>query len=180
MYNRPDGERRHVLTPFGAANLQVHRVGPHPILRYFLDRMTFPRIVGSCLGAPREGFLDHAQTLSVLVQNIIMSPAPLYRIAEWAGPISPAALGLSPEEKRSINDDRVARSLDALSSSRARSLFFRLALNVIKKFEIDTSRIPHDPTTVTFHGRYEGSHADPQITPGLSKDHRPDPQQLAF
>ncbi|MBE3109357.1 MAG: hypothetical protein IMZ46_02415, partial [Acidobacteria bacterium] len=87
MYNRPDGERRHVLTSSGAANLQVHRVGPHPILRHFLDRMTFPRIVGSCLGTPREGLLTHAQTLSVLVQNIIVSPAPLYRMAERAGPI---------------------------------------------------------------------------------------------
>ena len=132
MYNRLDGQRRHVLTPSGAANLQIHRVGPHPILRHFLDRMTFPRIVGSCLGTPREGRLDHAQTLSVLLQNIILSPSPLYRIAEWTAPISPAALGLSSEEKLSINDDRVARSLDALSSSRARSLFFRLALNVIK------------------------------------------------
>src|SRR3990172_127553 len=180
MYNRPDGDRRHVLTPSGAANLQVHRVGPHPILRYFLDRMTFPRIVGSCLGASREGILDHAQTLSVLVQNIILSPAPLYRIAEWAGPISPAALGLSPAEKRSINDDRVARSLDALSSFRARSLFFRLALNVIKQFELDTRRIHHDTTTVTFHGRYGGSHAEPRITHGMNKDHRPDLKQLVF
>ena len=180
MYNRPDGERRHVLTSSGAANLQVHRVGPHPILRHFLERMTFARIVGSCLGTPREGLLTHAQTLSVLVQNIILSPAPLYRMAEWASPISPAALGLSPQEKLSINDDRVARSLDALSSSQARSLFFRLALNVIKKFELDTSRIHHDTTSVTFHGRYEGSHADPQITHGLSKDHRPDLKQLVF
>lgn len=180
MYNRPDGGRRHVLTPSGAANLQVHRVGPHPILRHFLERMTFARIVGSCLGTPREGLVSHAQTLSLLVQNIILSPAPLYRIAEWAGPISPAALGLSPHEKLCINDDRVARSLDALSSSRARSLFFRLALNVIKKFELDTSRIHHDTTTVTFHGRYEGSHAEPQITHGLNKDHRPDLKQLVF
>lgn len=180
MYNRLDGQHRHVLTPSGAANLQVHRVGPHPILRHFLERMTFARIVDSCLGTPREGLVTHAQTLSVLVQNIILSPAPLYRIAEWAGPISPAALGLSAQEKLSINDDRVARSLDALSSSRARSLFFRLALNVIKKFELDTSRIHHDTTSVTFHGRYEGSHADPRITHGLNKDHRPDLKQLVF
>jgi transposase len=142
--------------------------------------MTFSRIVGSCLGAAREGLVDHAQTLSVLVQNIILSPAPMYRIAEWAAPISAAALGLSPEQKLSINDDRVARSLEALSSSRARSLFFRLALNVIKKFEIDTHRIHHDTTTVTFHGCYEGSHADPRITYGINKDHRPDLKQLVF
>jgi hypothetical protein len=47
--------------------------------------------------------LDYAQSLSVLVQNIILSPAPLYRIAEWAAPIDSDALGLSDKEKLSIN-----------------------------------------------------------------------------
>ena len=129
MHTRQNGRSRRVVTPAGPANLRVHLIGPHPILTHFLDRMAFSRIVGSCLGTPREGLLDHAQTLATLVQNIILSPAPLYRIAEWAAPIDPMALGLSATEQKSINDDRVARSLDALSSPRARSLFFRLALH---------------------------------------------------
>lgn len=169
-----------MATPEGTAHLQVHLVGPLPILRHFLDRMTFDRIVRSCLGTPREGRLDHAQTLSVLIQNIILSPAPMYRIAEWAQPMDPAALGLSAAEKHSINDDRVARSLDALSSVRARSLFFRMALHVIKQFELDTGRIHHDTTTVTFHGQYRGSSREPRITHGVNKDHRPDLKQLVF
>jgi transposase len=142
--------------------------------------MTFERIVRSCLGTPREGRLDHAQSLSVLIQNIILSPAPMYRIAEWAEPMDPAALGLSAAEKESINDDRVARSLDALSSVRARSLFFRMALHIIKQFELDTGRIHHDTTTVTFHGQYRGSTREPRITHGVNKDHRPDLKQLVF
>ncbi|HHH83007.1 MAG TPA: DUF4277 domain-containing protein, partial [Chloroflexi bacterium] len=108
MYTRQNGGSNRVVTQDGAANLRLHLVGPHPILLHFLDRMTFPRIVCACLGTPRQRSLDHAQTLSVLIQNIILSPAPLYRIAEWADPISPAALGLSAAEKRSLNDDRVA------------------------------------------------------------------------
>jgi transposase len=142
--------------------------------------MGFARIVRSCLGTPREGLLDHAQTLSVLVQNIVLSPAPLYRIAEWAGPIDPTALGLSAAEERSLNDDRVAHSLDALASPRAHSLFFRLALHVIKQFELATPRIHHDTTTVTFHGRYANSTREPRITRGINKDHRPDLKQLVF
>jgi K+ transporter len=35
------------------------------------------------------------------VQMGYLSPAPLYRIAEWADPIDPAALGLSAAEKKS-------------------------------------------------------------------------------
>jgi len=124
--------------------------------------------------------LDHAQTLSVLIQNILLSPAPLYRIAEWAEPLDPQALGISAQEKESLNDDRVARSLDALASVRARNLFFRLALHIIKKFELDTGRIHHDTTTVTFHGRYEHAVRPPRITHGMNKDHRPDLKQLVF
>ncbi|MFQ6047433.1 MAG: IS1634 family transposase [Gemmatimonadales bacterium] len=142
--------------------------------------MTFSRIVRSCLGTPREGRLDHAQSLSVLIQNILLSPAPLYRIAEWVEPIDAAALDLSPAEKRCINDDRLARSLDALASVRGRSLFFRIALHIIKQFELDTRRIHHDTTTVTFHGQYRRSFREPRITHGINKDHRPDLKQLVF
>lgn len=168
------------MTPKGAANLRAHLIGPHPILVHFLEQMTFPRIVRSCLGLPRERLLDHAQSLSVLIQNILLSPGPMYRMAEWAAPIESDALGLTPAEKRAINDDRIARSLDALVTSRARNLFFRIALHIIKRFELDTRRIHHDTTTVTFHGQYKGSFCEPKITHGINKDHRPDLKQLVF
>jgi transposase len=179
MYSKLDGQSHQVRTRRGRAELQIHPVGPLPILGHFLDRMAFSRIVSSCLGTGRET-PSHAQTLALLLQNILLSPSPLYRIAEWAAPFSAAALGLNAAEKASINDDRVARTLDALVSVSARSLFFRLALHVIKQFEIDTGRIHHDTTTVTFHGQYAGSFAEPRITQGHNKDHRPDLKQLVF
>ena len=180
MYPKLDGTSRQIRTRRGPAVHRVHHVGPLPIIRHFLDRMAFSQIVTSCLGTPRKLVLDYAQTLSLLIANILLSPSPLYRIAEWVAPFSTAALGLAPSEKDSINDDRVARSLDALVSLRARSLFFRLALHVIKQFEIDTRRIHHDTTTVTFHGQYSSSFAEPRITQGHNKDHRPDLKQLVF
>ena len=150
MYTRGVGGTQRVKTREGPADLKVHLVGPHPILLHFLEKVTFSRIVRSCLRAPRESLIDHAQTLSVLIRNIVLSPAPLYRIAEWASPFDPSALDLTLAQKASINDDRIARSLDTLVSSRARNLFFRLALRMIKDFDLDTSRIHHDTTTVTF------------------------------
>jgi transposase len=101
-------------------------------------------------------------------------------MAEWVAPIEPDAMGLSSTEKRAINDDRIARSLDALVKPQARNLFFRIALHIIKRFELDTRRIHHDTTTVTFHGQYRGSFSDPRITHGINKDHRPDLKQLVF
>lgn len=81
------GDTRRVVTDQGPAVHRVHLIGPHPILNHFLDRMEFSRIVRSCLGTPHKGILDNAQTLSVFIRNIILSPAPLYRIAEWVRPM---------------------------------------------------------------------------------------------
>jgi transposase len=87
---------------------------------------------------------------------------------------------LTPEQKAALNDDRVARMLDAIVSERARGLWFRLALRMIKQFKIDTARVHHDTTTVTFHGSYNTSVSEPRITHGHNKDHRPDLKQLVF
>lgn len=180
MYTIQSGGTQCVVTAKGPATHRVHLVGPHPILQHFLDRMNFHRTVNSCLASPGRMTLNHAQTLAIFTQNIILSPAPLYRVAEWARPIDPAALGLSASEKEALNDDRIARSLDALVSPQARTFFFQLALQVIKQFELDTQRIHNDTTTVTFHGKYQGSIREPQIVPGHNKDHRPDLKQLVF
>lgn len=180
MYTRQASGCRKVRTPGGPASLQIHLLGPHPILLHFLAKMSFPSIVGSCLGRTREGLLDHTQALDVLVRNILLSPAPLYRIAQWAEPFAPEGLGLTEAEKRSLNDDRIARALDALASPKGKRLFFHMAIHIIKQFELDTRRIHHDTTTVSFYGRYEGSIGEPRITHGHSKARRPDLKQLVF
>src|SRR3990167_8451105 len=72
LYTRENGGSCRVVTKGGPASLQVNLVGPHPILRHFLGRMTFSRIVNSCLAPARESLLDHATTLSLLLQNILL------------------------------------------------------------------------------------------------------------
>ncbi|MBI2930504.1 MAG: DUF4277 domain-containing protein [Planctomycetes bacterium] len=159
-------------TPSGPAEISTHLLGPHPVIAHYLQRMNLEAILRGALGSARQGVLDHARTLTVLVHNLLVSPGPLYRIAEWAAPWEPHVLGLTPVQKAALNDDRVARALDALVSERARGIWFRLALRVIKQFEVRTDRVHFDTTTVTFHGKYEGSVSDPKITHGHNKDHR--------
>jgi len=173
------GPGRSRATPAGAI-WRIHHLGPHPIIAHFLERLTLEPIVRGCVGGARQGLVDHARTLAVLVHNLLVSPGPLYRIAAWLAPVEPAVLGLTPSQVAAINDDRVARALDALTSERGRSIWFRLALRVIKQFELATQRFHHDTTTVTFHGAYAGPHGAPQITYGHNKDHRPDLKQLVF
>ena len=92
MHTSQDLPEHQVGTAEGPAHLRIHLLGPQPILSHFLSRMTLARIVRSCLGGSRESILDHAQTLECLLRNIVLSPGPLYRIAEWALSIDPKAL----------------------------------------------------------------------------------------
>ncbi|OGS00828.1 MAG: hypothetical protein A3G41_01830 [Elusimicrobia bacterium RIFCSPLOWO2_12_FULL_59_9] len=158
----------------------THHLGPHPIIAHFLQRLNLQALVRSFVGTGRDRAIEHGEALAALVHNILDSPAPLYRIAEWAAPIDAQAIGFTPEQKRGLNDDRIARMLDAIVSERGRGLWFRLALEIIRQFKIAKHRIHHDTTTVTFHGQYKGSVREPRITHGNNKDHRPDLKQLVF
>lgn len=157
-----------------------HYLGSHPILRHYLERMGWRGVIRGCLGGAALQGLDHAEVLAVLVHNILVSRGPLYRIREWAQRIEPEALGLTAAQAERLNDDRIARSLDALVSERGRSVFFHLALRIIKDFEVRCPRVHFDTTTVTFYGQYAGSRCEPRITHGVNKDHRPDLKQLLF
>ena len=166
--------------PKAKPSLHRHLLGPHPILRHYLERMNFRGILRGCLGGGLQRGLDHAEVLSVLVHNVLVSRGPMYRIREWALRLEPHALGLEAAQVERLNDDRIARSLDALASERGRGVFFRLALRVIKDFELKVPRVHFDTTTVTLFGQYATSRSEPRITFGINKDHRPDLKQLLF
>ena len=167
-------------TGSGQATVQTHFLGPHPLIRHYLDRLNVEDILASHLPQGRAGTLSHAQALCVLVHNILTSPGPLYRLENWVCPIEPGALCLSEEQKAAINDDRVARALDALGSAKARGIWFRLALRAIKVFELSLERIHFDTTSVTFFGEYAGSVSEPRLAHGHNKDHPPGLKQLVF
>lgn len=164
----------------GSARILTHNLGPHPLIQHFIQRMNLEEILRESLGSARGSVLDHAQTLCALIHNILVSPGPLYRIAIWAEPVEPHVLGLTALQKEALNDDRVARALDALVSESARGVWFRLALRVIKQFKINTQQVHCDTTTVTFCGKYKASVSEPRLAFGHNKDHRPDLKQLLF
>jgi transposase len=159
MYTRQGSRLLRQATRQGAATLRVHRLGAHPIVRHFLDRMNVGGILRGCVGGARQGPVDHAVAIEVLVHNLVLSPGPLYRVAEWVAPVEAAALGLSEAEKAAINDDRIARALDALASERGRSVFFRLALRIIKDFQHVTA----DGAVPLLHHVWSGNRTDDSV-----------------
>lgn len=180
MYCSQPSRQTRCSTPSGPASITTHFLGPHPLIQHYLDRLNGEQILRSHLGMGRQGILDHAKAIGVLIHNVLTSAGPLYRLANWAEPIEAGALGLTEEQKGAMNDDRIARALDALASERARGIWFRLALRAIKHWELFIKRIHFDTTSVTFFGDYKTSIHEPRITKGHNKDHRPDLKQLIF
>lgn len=164
----------------GPGTLEIHHLGPHPLIEHFLVRLGVRRILDKHIHSNRTGTLSHGEAIAFLVHNILTSRDPLYRLPDWAQAIDPGALGLTPEQKMAINDDRIGRALEQLAEYGGRGVFFQLALRSIKLFRLDTSRVHHDTTSITFSGDYRSSQKSPRITRGHNKDHRPDLKQLVF
>lgn len=160
--------------------LEIHRLGPHPIIQHFLDQLGATRILDKHIHSSGDCSPSHGATIAVLVHNVLLCRDPLYRIPEWLEAIDANAIGISTKEKNAINDDRIGRALEQLTAFGGRGLFFQLALRAIKLYHIETRRVHFDTTSVTFSGDYLGANEEPKITKGFNKDHRPDLKQLVF
>jgi hypothetical protein len=108
----------------------------------------------------------------VLVLNRLLAPQPLVHVETWlAGTALPDLWGL---EAPQCNDDRLARTLDALHPHLA-ALWQDLVVAAVRAFGLDLSRLAYDRTSVAFCGAYEGADL---VRFGYSRDHRPDRKQV--
>ncbi len=169
-------------------DLDSKQVGVLPIVNRFLQRLQFEHMLENYLPlADRRVKIKPAQTLGVLLRNIIISRSPLYSIQEWAEQMVPELIGLENGQVRLLNDDRAGRALDRLFEADRNSMLTDLVVHMVKEFRIELEQFHNDSTTLTLHGECLG--ADGHIERGKptlvaclghSKDHRPDLKQLLW
>jgi hypothetical protein len=155
-------------------------LGAHPIIEQFIEAMRIREIIGTYMASDKRMKLDDDKVLALLIHNILTTPHPLYEMEDWLRPLDAEKLGLSPQEARCIHDDNIGRALYRFYRARHKDVFFRLALRIIKVFQLNCLRIHQDTTTVTFAGKYPGWSIKELLTHGKNKDHRPDLKQLVL
>lgn len=168
--------------------LRSQRLGCLPIVNFLFDRMGLPGQLQTTLPTGDARLrLAPAAVIGTVVRNIVAGHRPVYALAEWAAPYDPMLLGLAPAQVELLNDDRVGRTLDRLFDADRASLITSTVLAVIREFDIDTSQLHNDSTTITLTGNYpdadgqdRGGKPTPAIRHGHNKDHRPDLKQLLF
>lgn len=162
------------------SSLRKFVIGAHPIIEHFIELLMMREIIGTYARSDKRMRLDDDKALTLLIHNILTTPHALYEMQDWLKPLDAEQVGLTPEETKFIQDDRIGRALARFYKSRHKEVFFRLALRAIKLFELDCSQVHQDTTTVTFAGKYPGWSAKELLTYGTNKDHRPDLKQLVL
>ena len=120
-------------------------------------------------------------TLMFLVWNITLGRQPLYELYQWIRDIDPKCHELDRQQLSSFNDDRFGRALDKLYAADRATLMTEIVVRMIKKINLDMSRIHNDSTTVKAYGRIAGVTKDGlKMAKGKGKDHRPDLVHLVF
>ncbi len=169
--------------------LASRQVAALPILDHVLEKLRLAEFLHEHLpGEDQRTRIATANTLLVLLKNILLAREPLYGVGAWARRYVPELLGLAPEQVTALNDDRAGRSLDHLFDAAIPTLTLRVAQHLVRVFGVSLDELHNDSTTITFHGDYE--HADEErslrgqlcqaITWGHNKDHRPDLKQLLY
>ncbi len=173
----------------GDRTLRSTIVGGLPLLNALLERLRLEEFLRDAL--PREDGrtkLSPTKALLVLLRNLLVSREPIYGVGEWAVRHTPEALGLTDQEVRLLNDDRVGRALDKLFAADVPSLVLAVATRAVQEFDLQLDELHNDSTTVSFCGAYLDAAAEGRvlgrptlaITFGHNKDHRPDLKQLLF
>jgi hypothetical protein len=152
----------------------ILHLGALPLLLPLLQRLGLREVVNRHCppDGSTPGDLDAGLVAGVLVLTRLLAPQPLVRVETWlAGTALPDLWGLDAPQ---CNDDRLARTLDALAPHRE-ALWQDLLVAAVRAFGLDLSRLAYDLTSVAFCGAYEAADL---IRFGYSRDHRPDRQQV--
>lgn len=164
-----------------AATLEAHldqhvvrHLGALPLLVPIVERLKLRAVVNRRCH-PQESTtadLDVGLVTEVVVFNRLLAPRPLVHVEDWlADTVLPDLLGLDAAR---CNDDRLARTLDALGPH-LDGLWQDLIVGAVRTFDLDLSLLGYDITSVSFCGDYADADL---ITFGYSRDHRPDRKQI--
>lgn len=152
------------------------RLGALPASAEFLRRLDVAGIIDELCPVRDVAHLTHGQVIEVLVANRLSSPTSMVgvenRARRWA---VPEVFGVDPEL---LNDDRIARALDAIAPH-LEEITGSVGAQAITEFGIDTAQIHWDLTSMSLFGAYEDQEEGfPQVKYGHPKDRRVDLKQI--
>ena len=135
------------------AGLLEKRLGALPVVAQFGRRLRIAEIVDELCPVRPVAWITHGEVIEALVANRLTAPAPMLREQERAAAMAvDEAYGITPEL---LNDDRIARALDAIAPC-LDEITGSVGAAAITGFGVDVSRLHWDLTSVSLYGAYSG------------------------
>jgi transposase len=137
----------------------VRLLGSLPLIADFARRLQIPQTIDRQCPSRGNARLTHGQVALAIIANRLTQPKAMYRILEWGQKWGVRELwGIDPDL---LNDDRLARCLDALAPS-IDALQGAVAVAAVTEFDLDLSQLHWDLTSVVLQGEYppEEQHPD--------------------
>src|SRR5271166_5201912 len=152
------------------------RLGALPVVAEFGRRLRIAEIVDELCPVRPVAWISHGEVIEALVANRLTAPAPLVRVQEWAAAMAvEEAYGIGPHL---LNDDRIARALDAVAPQ-LDAIAGGVGAAAISEFGVDVARLHWDMTSISLYGAYPGPDGEyPAPRWGHPKDRRPDLKQI--
>jgi hypothetical protein len=151
-------------------------LGALPVVAEYSRRLDLVGIIDRACPVRDVAIVSHGQVIEALIANRLTSPAPMWRVGDWAREWAvEQALGVDPG---ALNDDRIARALDAIAPELDR-IVGSVGVRAIAGFGLDVARLHWDMTSISLYGAYEDTDPDhPAPRFGHPKDRRPDLKQI--
>ena len=152
------------------------RLGALPVVAEFGRRLRIAEIVDELCPVRPVAWISHGEVIEALVANRLTAPAPMVRVQEWASAMAvDEAYGIQPGL---LNDDRIARALDAVAPH-LDEIIGGVGAAAITGFGVDVSRLHWDLTSISLYGAYPQADQEyPAPRWGHPKDRRPDLRQI--
>ena len=152
------------------------RLGALPVVAEFGRRLRIAEIIDELCPVRQVAWISHGEVIEALVANRLTAPAPMVRVEEWAAAMAvDEAYGIQPGL---LNDDRIARALDAVAPQ-LDAITGGIGAAAITEFGLDVSRLHWDLTSISLYGAYpQAGEEYPAPRWGHPKDRRPDLKQI--
>ncbi|MFG1711330.1 IS1634 family transposase [Nonomuraea sp. M3C6] len=152
------------------------RLGALPVIAEFCRRLDIAGIVDRACPVRSDAYLTHGQVIEVLIANRLTSPSPLWRVEDWARDWAvEEVFGIDPG---ALNDDRIARALDAVAPE-LEQIVGSVGAQAIAAFGLQVAQMHWDMTSISLQGAFEQAEEDyPTPKYGHPKDRRTDLKQV--
>ncbi|MBN2231094.1 MAG: IS1634 family transposase [Candidatus Thorarchaeota archaeon] len=145
-------------------------LGAIPVLMPIFQNLNVVSIINRY--CPCQADVDEGTVALVLALNRLMSPRPLYKVAEWMKEtVLEETLGISPEK---FHDRRLGDLLDAIHPH-IDNIWKDIVHHAFQRYGISLDFIHYDITSLYFEGEYED--AD-MVNYGYSRDSKSDCKQV--